>query len=204
MERLRIRRPAPLKVDKESTVEPRQQHRPLSLTDEQVPMDALEVLLDAMPSMSLPATPLAKKRSETVNYSPPLSPMFAEPVASPTSIAVSMPILSSGDSLDENIMDSNDDIVESVKQDLPATPEIEASACSAKDVQGGTDSDQGAVSYLKESQEIGSTWDKIREVLQVSDQTQSASSEMLQNEDQEWMEHSSGLEQLRAFLAVCD
>ncbi len=209
MERLRLRRtPAPLKLAKESSEEPRLHHRPLSLTDEQVPMDALEVLLDAMPSRSLPATPLAKKRSETVNYSPPVSPMFAEPT-SPASNTVSVPveINSSSGSLDVKnedamIMNSNEESLVNVdtqhveeptgtEMDVPFTGYI-----VAKESQKDPDPSQESLSSFKEL-----TWNEIREILKVSDQTQC---NILPNEDQEWTKHSSGIEQLRAFLAVCD
>lgn len=184
--------PAPLKSGEESSGEPRLHDRPLSLTDEQMPKDSLEALLDALPSRSLPATPLAKKRSETVNYSPPVSPMFTEPTVSPSSNIIPVEINFSSDNLDEIANIADETIIKSHK---------ESSTTSNKEVVSASQEDVDPQQIFL-NRELA--WDKIREVLQVSSLFSNESYDMLPVEDQEWMKSSSGLEQLRAFLAVCD
>ena len=168
-----------MRVRKDSSEEPRFHNRPLSLIDEQVPMpmDALEALLESQPSRSLPTTPLAKKRSENVNYCPPISPVFAESTESPTNnVLISVPA---------EIHCSEDE-----KKSVGAPCLTSASIHS--------EPRQEPVQLKKEI----SAWDQIRELLLKSDQTQPALSG--NSEGQEWAKHSTGIEQLRAFLSVCD
>ena len=55
--------------------------------------------------------------------------------------------------------------------------------------------------------EIQETWDIIRQSLESEGAVMSEcaiSYDQLPEQSQEWMKHSSALEQLRAFLAACD
>lgn len=187
MDRFKLRRsnaPPPLRI---STKEPPFPHRPMSLVDDEIPRDTLAALEDVVPSRSLPATPLARKRTDPLLFSPPESPKFTDPET---------PLLT---------------------PDSPATAvtipvEINYVPVSGGAAEGNHDDEgQKEISshYVPEAvvkfQERLFIWDQIRESLESDDCPHDMSYyDVLPKEDQEWMEHTSGVEQLRAFLAVCD
>lgn len=157
--------------------------RPLS--DEISTQDTLAVLLNADPSRSLPATPLARKRAENIYFSPPESPVTdPETPLSPDSPAnvVTVPVE----------VNSMRDETSDVTSPCSSSPSIG----TKKDVEMD----------IKNFEEQHSMWDKIRKALE-SDEPVFAhdlSYDILPKQDQEWMNESTGMEQLRAFLTVCD
>lgn len=251
MERLKLRKsntPTALKIRTESSTEPQLHDRPLSMIDDEIPKDTLEALLDVMPSRSLPASPLVKKRSDTVNFSPPESPLFIDPLLSlPPSLPTSVPVevysftfpetdekadTSTAIVIDELSTNTNEEATVSTVMDQPSTsadstatpaividepptpnndaesdpvpkqessPEVITTSKDAKEIESSP-----KVTAVKEIEEKVYIWDKIREILHESDQPSNISYDSLPKEEQVWMEHSSGLEQLRAFLDVCD
>lgn len=191
MDRFKLRRsnaPPPLQI---STKEPPFHDRPLSLIDDEIPRDTLAALEDVVPSQSLPATPLARKRLDPVHFSSPESADPETPLTpdSPTTV-ITIPVeinyipVNGGmpeDNHEDNIRDSDSkEISAHVKQHVPE-----------------------AIRKFRERQFV---WDKIREYLEAEEEAcaHDLSYDVLPKEDQEWMEHSSGMDQLRAFLAVCD
>ena len=236
--------PVPLKIRNESDEQPTHLHdRPLSLVDDQVPRDTLEALLDFVPSHSLPATPLAKKRSDIMQLSPPESPMFTGPESpmftgpespvftgpkspvftgpeSPVFTGPESPVFTDPESLgpespgpesplsspelptssvtlpvDDDLPDENSHDVTVVAMDVPV-------GSHSKPVTTVQPSEE-----IKRFQERNFVWDKIHEVLEESEKATSTSEksyDSLPDQDQDWLTHSNGLEQLRAFLAVCD
>lgn len=171
MERLRLRRsnvPAPLQIGKEFNEQSLKHDRPLS---DEIPQDVLTALEDVVPSRSLPATPLVRKRSDpTPHLSSPETPDPETP-NSPACV-MSVPV-------EVSYPPVNNDAAE---QDSTSGKHL------------------GAPSEIERFNDRQFVWDEIREKL-LSDDT--VASEEYQ-ENQEWMAPSSGLEQLRAFLAVCD
>jgi hypothetical protein len=167
MEKFRLKRsnpPSPLQIRRGLQEQPQYPNRPLS---DDIPKDMLAALDDIVPSRSLPATPLTKKRSDPTHFSSPESPVFTDPVT-PDSPTMAIPV-------------------------------------EVNDVSASGVANDGRLEHINkqdESEKIKGrhfVWDKIRENLD-SDEVYSQSYE----EEQEWMNHSSGLEQLRAFLAVCN
>lgn len=196
MERFRLRRhnaPAPLKIRKDSNEEPPQLHsRPLSLIDNEVPKDTLEVLLDAMPSRSLPATPLARKRSDHQQFYPPEPPISINVMSALTATVPVVEVNCSSPLEHPNITvedysshaNSNEKHMESGSTDITKEKFVAVS------------------SEVKKVQEAKYIWDEIREILLSSEQSETQCA--LDNPPIEDLEHASGLEQLRAFLSVCD
>lgn len=163
MERFRLKRsnvPTPLQIRKE---QPLHYDRPLS---DEIPKDTLVALEDVVPSCSLPATPLARKRSDPDNF----SSEFSDPETVSTPNVVTVPV------------EINYVVVKEDKELYYGEPEL-----------------QEASSDVKRFQERQFVWDQIRENLE-SDEVICAHSVS----DQELANHLSGLEQLRAFLAICD
>lgn len=178
MERFRLKRsnaPAPLQIRKEFNERPLHHDRPLS---DEIPKDTLVALEDIVPSCSLPATLLAGKRSASTRSSSPESLMFSDPetALTPNSPA-NLPV-------EVNYVP--------VKEDEAANEELRY----------GETKQQEVPSDIERFQERRFVWDQIRENLE-SDEVVCAHSVSCE-EDQELMNHSTGLEQLRAFLAVCD
>ena len=82
MDRFRLRKSSahpPIQIGKEFDEGSSHQNRPLSLTEDEFPKNTLAALVDIVPSRSLPATPLAKKRFISEESSPPESPTLADP-----------------------------------------------------------------------------------------------------------------------------
>lgn len=194
MDRFRFRRhnaPPPLKMrEQSSSNEPQLANRPLSLNENEVPQDTLKALVDTLPSHSLPATPLTKKKLDQLSISPPESPTYNDPAVTPSPVDVGIiPTIEIGVK-DPNVISSDQpslDVHNTTAKESVSTVKVEQS--SSKEVE-----------KLKQQEYI---WDKIREVLQEAD-NDDMSYNTLPEENQEWMQHSSGIEQLRAFLAVCD
>lgn len=241
MDRLKLRRsnaPVPLNIRNESDQHPTHLHdRPLSLIDDQVPRDTLEALLDFVPSRSLPATPLAKKRLDVMQFSPPESPMFTGPESpGPESLMFTGPESPGPESPGPGSPGTESPGTESPgpeshgpessgPESLLSSPELPTNSVTMPVGVPGEDLGDVTVAMsepvgshmptvehtpseeIKIFQERNFIWDKIHEVLEESDKVTSASDmsyDSLPIQDQDWLNHSSGLEQLRAFLAVCD
>lgn len=210
MNRLKLRRnvPAPLTISKDSSGEPQFHNRPLSLHGDEIQKDTLEALLDVMPSRSLPATPLAKKRSDHINLSPPESPAFDKP-PSPPAIMTTVPVVEINY---HPPVESTDPTVESgYEKPLSNTGSNGVELPAQEQVSSVEPEQTSAANLNNEVQKILTkeyTWDKVREVLQEADKNHCAldiSYDVLPKDDeQEWLQHLNGIEQLRAFLAVCD
>ena len=171
MERLRLKRsnvPAPLQIRKEFNEQSLKHDRPLS---DEIPQDTLAALEDVIPSRSLPATPLTRKRSDPTNLSSPESPVLTDPETPNSPAVMTVPVEVS-----------------------PVNHAAEAETTFRKQ--------QEASNKIEKFNERKFVWDEIREKLQSADVV--GVSHDLVEEHQEWMIPSSGLEQLRAFLAVCD
>ena len=242
MEKFRSRR-APLRR-REDLFE--KENRPLSLDDD-LPINRLEVMLDAKPSHSLPASPLTQK-SEKFNL--PESPIFTDPemslpfsavVTTPTEInteqkssheiqiALSspprdnsmvldiVPAVQTPTALIEKetvtpvpvpviVVAENDPVPVKVNSDMLLQPSQDVSIFDTEsDIKPNMDD------FVPNCEVINRefTWDVIKEVLEESDKingisVHNISYDILPEEEQVWMQESCGIEQLRAFLAVCD
>ena len=159
--------------------------RPLSLTQEDLPLDTVEVLLDAMPSQSLPATPLARKRSLEVNITPPDSPTFVDQSSFP-----STPLEMEKEIIEDDI---ENEIIEHEAENVTGYAGIKAPILESES---------------REILEKKYTWDMIRDVLQEADNStvnvDVSCTVIVPEQNVEWMQLSTATEQLRVFLSVCD
>ena len=178
MDRFRLRRsnaPPPLQIRQE---DPPHHSRPLSLVDDEtIPPDTLAVLVDVVPSRSLPATPLSKRRH--VELSPPESPLSTAPEPDNV-VAVPIPVPT-------------------------PMPSSETSKGNTEKRQSSPPSETAANATQKFRDQ--SLWDKIRDILESDDtacEITTSSYAQVPEQDQPWLRHSNALEQLRAFLSVCD
>ncbi len=192
MEKLRFRKarePAHLRVKKESSEGPAlHNNRPLSMIEDETPnLDFLETLLDVAPCRSLPATPLARKRSDIY----------------PPGKDISFPSISSV--VDESVV-SGDDVLHNLSDITTTSVESNEQLNSDYPVNKLQHSDVNTVTEVNIATEKGSTWDEVREFLhqKTSASTPSLPSDILSSDDQIWMKQSCGIEQLRVFLTVCD
>lgn len=175
MDRLRIRRSPASRTRGDSLPEQQMSERPQSLHNDEASQDALEVLLDDMPSVSLPATPLTKRREDPVNFSPP---------SSPHSVDVEM-LLGEDTSSPRN-------------SQLPTQKPVFTYETPASET---LDSEENVGIALEKFKLQRFTWDEINEILE--SQSSETNHDVLPEEGI-WTTKSSGIEQLRAFLEVCD
>lgn len=218
--RLKLRRhkvPAPLNLPKDSSREPQLHNRPLSLNEDEIPTDTLEALLDVMPSRSLPATPLTKKRADHLNLSPPDSPIFDNPPSTPSTPPASVTTVPAieihhSPPVEKTIENGFEEPSASNNQEQPAIIIVETPAAPVTPAASTVEPEQVSAAEMAISSEVQKilqqeyTWDRIREVLQEADNHgDNVSYDILpKQDDQEWLQHSNGVDQLRAFLAVCD
>lgn len=158
-----------------------------------------------MPSRSLPATPLTKKRSEHLNLSPPETPIFDTPTPSSPPASATVIVVPQ---IEVNSLPPDDEI--NTEEKIPQENKVEAPTIEVVRPDIATASADAAAEVQELLQKRCTQWNKVQEVLQEADSNglpldEGMSYDVLPKQDDEvWMQHSSGIEQLRAFLSVCD
>lgn len=201
--------------------------------------DALEVLLDANPSRSLPATPLAKRRSNPLLFNPTDEPMFVDPMmtlpANLPKLSITVP--------PEDFIDPPKDLAGIQFMPLPppeisdeglihgepssnkitsAIPGASIEVVKVDELQTASKEQPQRVIPIAVTESVATSqvkkdanryvikdaaWEKIRNVLSKDSDKNIVppSYDMLPKQNhQSWLNASSGIEGLRAFLDMSD
>ena len=202
--------------------------RPLSLTESQVQTATLDVLAALQPTRSLPSTPLTRKRPVDFDESPPPSPVSRSSAASPAltldsviSSATSSPAHPSFEPEKEPELQFEDlpppsqsevppiivttqDVSQSIEPSETVSLVTDTLERKPKENEKPSKTSAPAAVELPEFLRRKFAWDEIQDVFDSLDEEEDKETyDELPPEEQVWLEHTSGVEQLRSFLLAC-